>query len=253
MFLGAKYHALSMSETITIILQRIVEKRFTQHSVVNVAKIVSMQSDPVLRKSVNECDLINVDGMGVVWGGRLLGENIPERVAGIDLFLNLSQKAAEMKLPIFLLGAKEDIVLETKLELCRRFPELIVAGYHHGYFWQDEKAVVEKIKNSGARLLFVAITSPKKENFISDWKDELGVDFVMGVGGSFDVIAGVAKRAPEWIQKIGMEWFYRFVQEPRRMFNRAIVSNFKFLLLLLYSFFSKRVRREGVTRIKTNL
>jgi N-acetylglucosaminyldiphosphoundecaprenol N-acetyl-beta-D-mannosaminyltransferase len=114
-----------------------------------------------------------------------------------------------------------------------KHPGLKLAGYHHGYFWDDEEAVVEEIKQSGAKLLFVAITSPKKENFINRWQDRLGVNFVMGVGGTFDVVAGKVKRAPKWMQKAGLEWSYRVLQEPRRMFKRYLVTNSLFAKYLL--------------------
>src|SRR5690606_14592871 len=113
------------------------------------------------------------------------------------------------------------------------YPGLNVAGYHHGYFWDDEQAMVEKVRASGAQLLFVAITSPKKENFINRWRDQLGVTFVMGVGGTFDVVAGKVKRAPLWMQRWGLEWFYRVMQEPGRMWKHYLVTNSQFAWLLL--------------------
>ena len=112
-------------------------------------------------------------------------------------------------------------------------PNLNIAGTHHGYFWDDEEAVVNRIKESGAKLLFVAITSPKKENFINKWQDKLGVNFVMGVGGTFDVVAGKVNRAPKWMQNAGLEWLYRVLQEPGRMWKRYLVTNSKFAWLLI--------------------
>mgnify|MGYP001547788341 CR=1 FL=1 len=196
----------TMDETVDVIAQRVEKKIFTQHVVVNVAKVVNMRKDLVLNESVCACEIINIDGMGVVLGARMLGHEIPERVAGIDLFHHLLQMSAERGFPVFLLGARNEIVLEARRRVEELYPNLIVAGCHHGYFWDDEAAVVEKIHESGARLLFVAITSPKKENFINKWKDQLGVDFVMGVGGTFDVVAGKVKRAPLWMQEYGLEW-----------------------------------------------
>ncbi len=170
-----------MAETVDIIADRIAASQFTQHVVVNVAKIINMQKDPVLKESVESCDIINIDGMGVVWGARLLGHEIPERVAGVDLFHSLLEMSSKKGFPVFLLGAKEEIVIETKRRVEARYSGLNVVGYNHGYFWEHEQIVVDKIKESGARLLFVAITSPKKEIFINKWRTQLGVDFVMGV------------------------------------------------------------------------
>ncbi|MEM5327440.1 WecB/TagA/CpsF family glycosyltransferase [Paraburkholderia sp. JHI2823] len=215
-------------ETVELVKNRVEARRFTQHVVVNVAKVVHMQHDVVLAASIRACDIINIDGMGVVWAARLLGVEVPERVAGVDLFDDLLAMAAERGLPVFLLGATPEVVQATAEIVAQRYHRLIVAGYHHGYFWDDEHAIVEKIQASGARLLFVAITSPKKENFINRWRDQLGVDFVMGVGGTFDVVAGKVRRAPVWMQRSGLEWLYRVIQEPGRMWRRYLTTNLQF-------------------------
>ena len=154
-------HAWSMDDTVRTVNERLEENCFTQHVVVNVAKLINMQSDPVLAESVTSCDIVNIDGAGVVAGGRILGLKIPERDAGADLFCRLLQMSAEHGYPVFLLGARDEVVKEARIRVERQYPELIVAGHHHGYFWDDEEAVVNKIHESGARLLFVAITSPK--------------------------------------------------------------------------------------------
>ena len=229
-----------MVETVAFIADRIEKKDFLQHVVVNVAKLVNMQKDAELAESVKACDLINIDGMGVVLGARFMGHDIPERVAGVDLFHNLLDMSAEKGFPVFLLGAEEGIVTKTAEKVKELHKGINVVGYHHGYFWDDEEAVVEQIKASGARLLFVAITSPKKENFINKWQDQLGVDFVMGVGGTFDVVAGKVKRAPVWMQNYGLEWFYRVMQEPGRMWKRYAETNSKFAWLLLKEKFKSK-------------
>ncbi len=230
---GCAMHSLTMAETLQMIAARLDAGVFTQHAVVNVAKLVHMQQDAVLRKSVIDCDIINIDGMGVVWGARFLGHSVPERVAGIDLFHGLLALSARRGFPVYLLGATEEVVMSAAVNLQMVYPDLKIAGHHHGYFWDDEVAVVERIRASGARLLFVAITSPQKENFIARWKGALGVDFVMGVGGTFDVVAGKVKRAPLWMQRSGLEWLYRVMQEPRRMWRRYLSTNSRFAWLLL--------------------
>lgn len=229
---GTTMHALTMSETVAWINERISARRFTQHVVVNVAKLVHMQGDATLRASVEECDIVNIDGMGVVWGARLLGRPVRERVAGVDLFHALVSLAAERGYPIFLLGAEDEVVRRAYDRLKGEHPALAIVGFHHGYFWAREEEVVQQIAASGARLLFVAITSPKKENFINRWRDQLGVDFVMGVGGTFDVVAGKVRRAPKWMQRAGLEWFYRVLQEPRRMWKRYLTTNSKYVAML---------------------
>jgi len=245
-FLDCPMDVATMAETVDIVSDRIRKKQFTQHVVVNVAKLVNMRRDSQLRESVAACDIINIDGMGVVFGGRFLGHDISERVAGVDLFLALLARSAELGFPVFLLGAEESVVKKVAADVQEIYSDLDVAGFHHGYFWNDEEEIVRKIGKSGARLLFVAITSPKKENFINRWKSELNVDFVMGVGGSFDVVAGKVRRAPVWMQRAGLEWFYRLLQEPLRMTRRYFVTNSEFAWLLLRQKFRDwRIKRGG--------
>lgn len=243
--LGCPMDVASMRETVESIRKAVLAKRFTQHVVINVAKVVHMRDDAQLRESVESCDIINIDGMGVVLGARFLGYDVRERVAGIDLFHELLAMSACEGLSVYLLGAQDEVVTTTVRKVEALYPGLRIAGYHHGYFWDDEAAMVETIRASGARLLFVAITSPKKENFINRWRDELGVTFVMGVGGTFDVVAGKVKRAPLWMQKWGLEWLYRVIQEPGRMWKRYLVTNSKFAWLLLKEKFAQLVARHS--------
>jgi N-acetylglucosaminyldiphosphoundecaprenol N-acetyl-beta-D-mannosaminyltransferase len=234
----------TMDDSVRFIIERIEKGQFTQHVVVNVAKIINMRKDQFLGNSVRSCELINIDGMGVVFGGRMLGYKITERVSGVDLFDRLLQKCAEHRFPIYLLGATTDVVLEVRKRIENDYKDLNVVGHHHGFFWGNEAEVVEDIKTSGAKLLFVAITSPKKEIFINHWKDHLGVDFVMGVGGTFDVVAGVVKRAPQWMQKSGFEWLYRIIQEPSRMWKRYAITNTIYIWLITKEIFLRKSTRE---------
>jgi N-acetylglucosaminyldiphosphoundecaprenol N-acetyl-beta-D-mannosaminyltransferase len=116
-----------------------------------------------------------------------------------------------------------------------RYPGLVIAGWRDGY-WQgeaQEAAVAEQVRASGADLLFVAIGSPRKEQFLGRWQETMRIPFAMGVGGTFDVAIGRVKRAPRWMQRAGLEWFYRFLQEPRRMFHRYFIEDMAFIWLLL--------------------
>lgn len=235
-FLGAKMHPWTMARTVEEIETRVSTGAFTQHVVVNVAKIVQMRDDDELRAAVNGCHIINVDGAGVVWGARFLDHNIPERVAGIDLFIELLGMAARRGYGVYFLGAADGVIEETVRVAKEMTPRLNVAGWHHGYYWREEggeEKVVEDIRTSGAQLLFVGMTSPRKEKFIDRHRESLAVPFVMGVGGSFDVLAGKVKRAPRWMQRAGLEWFYRLIQEPKRMWRRYLTTNTRFGMLLL--------------------
>lgn len=223
----------TMSETLTLIENRIKNNMFTQHVVVNVAKLVNMQKDQILRESIQACDIINIDGMGVVWAGRILGHKISERVTGIDLFNSILSMSVNDGFSVFFLGGTKEVVEKTASICGKNYKGLKVAGYHHGYFDKNDKSVVDYVEKSGADLLFVAFSSPEKELFINKWRNQLGVKFVMGVGGTFDIVAGKTKRAPLWMQQSGLEWFYRVIQEPRRMWKRYLITNSIFLFLLI--------------------
>lgn len=231
--LGCKIDRLDMAGTVAA-CERIVERgEFAQQVSINAAKLVAMGEDTELREAVEGCRLINADGQSVVWASRLLGDPLPERVAGIDLMLELLALAERRGYPIYILGARQQ-VLETAVQRLReRFPGLQVAGCRDGYFAEEEsEELVTEIRASGARLLFVAISSPRKERWLARYGGRLGVSFAMGVGGSIDVVAGITRRAPKGWQRLGLEWLYRLLQEPRRMLRRYLVSNLRFSLLV---------------------
>lgn len=232
--MGCQIDNLSMEETLQKIETFIQSGKAHQHVVINVDKIVKANKDHELRRIINECALINVDGMPVVWASRLLGKPLKERVAGVDLFEALMQRSAEKAWRIYFLGATEEVVSTVKRCYERKYPAISIVGYRNGY-WSDEQEadVVEHIKIAQADLLFVAISSPKKEQFLSRYQVDMKIPFAMGVGGTFDVAAGKIKRAPVWMQKSGFEWFYRFLQEPRRMFKRYFIDDIGFFWLLL--------------------
>lgn len=230
---------LTMRETIDIINDSIRNKKPIQHIVVNAAKLVHMQTDDELYRSVVGSDIINADGMAVVWASGLLGRPLPERVAGVDLMQELVVLASEKKYRIFFFGGKEKVVSEVVRKYTSVFGKEIIAGYRNGYFQKEEEHLIaNQIAASRADILFVAISSPTKEIFLNTYKEHLKIPFIMGVGGSFDVVAGKIKRAPLWMQKSGLEWFYRLIQEPRRMWKRYLVTN----TLFLYYIFKEKVR-----------
>lgn len=239
--LNAVIDNYSTEETLAIVENAIKNKKQIHHTVVNAGKIVAMQSDLQLRKSVNESDLINADGQAVVWASRILRKPLKERVAGIDLMINLVACAHKNNTKIFFFGAKEEVVKEVVNKYSKAYSPNIIAGYRNGYFKkEEEQEIAKEISKSGASILFVAISSPTKENFLYENKELLSnVNFIMGVGGSFDVVSGKVKRAPLWMQNSGMEWFYRFIQEPKRMWKRYLVGNTKFIFLVLKERLSK--------------
>ena len=210
----------------------IAERRAVQHVVLNAGKVVMMQDQPPLRDAVAGCEVVHADGQSIVWAGRLAGLAVPERVAGIDLMQSLLGVCEARAWPVYFLGATDD-VLERFVSVVReRHPGLPIAGYRNGYF-TDDSAVAASIEQSGARALFVGISSPRKELFLQHCLAEMGPVFAMGVGGSFDVLAGMTPRAPLWVQRSGLEWFFRLMQEPRRLASRYLIGNTRFAVLAI--------------------
>lgn len=228
------FDPLTMRETIAWIDQTLEYPGSPlQHTVLNAAKIVRATRDPFLRASIEDSDIVNVDGQAVVWAARLLGHHVPERVAGIDLMSELLQSANDRHRRVFFLGATEEIVERVVERVERELPGVIVAGRHHGYFSAAEEAdVVATVAAASVDILFVAMPTPRKEEFIHRHLEHLEVRLAMGVGGSFDVLAGLTKRAPRWVQRAGLEWAYRLAQEPRRLFKRYAVTNARFVALV---------------------
>ena len=224
----------TMDETVDIIDKSIQNKLHLHHVVINAAKLVHMQKDRELYDSVVNSDIINPDGQAVVWASKFLGQPLKERVAGIDLMENLVKLSHEKNYKVFFFGAKEEVVKGVVDRYTKEYSKEIIAGYRNGYFKKDEEeSIARQIASSGADILFVAITSPTKEIFLNTYKDIIDIPFIMGVGGSFDVVAGKVSRAPIWMQKAGLEWFYRFLQEPRRMWKRYLVTNSLFIWYML--------------------
>lgn len=233
--MGCQVDNLTMEETLGRVEGFIQSGRPHQHVVVNVDKLVKASRDPGLRRIINECALINADGMPVVWASRLLGKPLKERVAGVDLFEALMARAGDKGWRVFLLGAREEVVRAVKDTYERKYPKLQICGYRNGY-WKgeaEEAQVAAQVKDSQADLLFVAISSPKKEQFLGRYQADMKIPFAMGVGGTFDVAIGKVKRAPLWMQNSGLEWFYRFLQEPRRMFRRYFIDDVAFIWLFI--------------------
>lgn len=243
-FLETPLHALTMAETLSLAEDAMANHEPLHHTVVNVSKLVNMRADPVLAQDVSEADLINVDGAGVVWGARLFGVQVPERVAGIDIMEAMFRICAERGFRPYLLGAEEHVLQAVKRRLAREYPGFEVAGARDGYFSADqEEGIILEINDSGADCLFVALPTPRKERFLFRYRLVLQPSFIMGVGGSFDVYGGKVSRAPKWVQAIGMEWAHRVLQEPRRLWRRYWDTNRAYLVLLWTNYWRARRSR----------
>jgi N-acetylglucosaminyldiphosphoundecaprenol N-acetyl-beta-D-mannosaminyltransferase len=231
--LGAPLDAVTLDDAVKVVDEAVASRRPTLNASLNAAKLVRMQTDSELRESVELCEIVTADGVPVVWAARALGHEVPGRVNGTDLMEVLFAHAAERGYSVFLFGSEPGIVSRARAEIERRHPAIRIAGTQHGFFDpSEEEAVVQRIAAARPDILFIALGTPQKELFQARHRDALGVPFTMGVGGSFEVLAGVRRRAPRWAQRAGLEWAFRMVQEPRRLAGRYLVGNAQFIYLV---------------------
>jgi len=231
--LGCGIDRMDMRQTLARCEELIARREFAQHVAINAAKLVAMQQDPDLRRIVEGCELVSADGQAVVWASRMLHDPLPERVAGIDLMQELFALAERRGFRVFVLGAKAAVLEQARRRIMAKHPRLQFVGMRDGYFSEAEEAeVAEQVRDARPDILFVAISSPRKEYWLGRYGRTIDVPFVMGVGGAIDVVAGITRRAPRPLQQLGLEWAYRLVQEPRRLWRRYAVTNLRFGWLL---------------------
>jgi N-acetylglucosaminyldiphosphoundecaprenol N-acetyl-beta-D-mannosaminyltransferase len=231
--LDVEFDALTLRETVDAAAEMIRSGQRGYIATVNVAILIMMRSDERLARFVRSSRFVVADGQPLVWISRLQPVPLPERVTGVDMVSALSERAAAEGLGIYLMGASQTVVEEVARRLRARSPSLRIAGVADGYFsWEQAGERARAIAESRAQILFVGMGVPRQERFVEEFWDQLGVALVIGVGGSFDVLAGARLRAPGWVQRIGMEWLYRLAQEPRRLFLRYVLTNTQFVLLM---------------------
>ena len=233
-FFNIRIHPLSRSEFLNTIETNLKNGNQIIQSGLNAASFNELISNKELKQAYINSDLINIDGMSVVWALRFLGNEVPERVACPDLAEDILAMAEKNNFRVFLFGAKEKNLLLSIKRLQDRYPKLLIAGFRNGYYKEDEElAIVDMINSANPDILFLGMPSPRKELFVEKYRQNLSAKYIFGVGGLFDIFSGLKKRAPKWLQNIGMEWFYRFAQEPFRMWRRYLIGNFKFIWLVL--------------------
>jgi N-acetylglucosaminyldiphosphoundecaprenol N-acetyl-beta-D-mannosaminyltransferase len=240
---GIPVAAVTLDATLALVDEAVRTRRRLRIGVINAAKVVNMRRDQALRADVLGSDLILADGAAVVWSSRLLGRRLPERVAGIDLMSAILARGGERGYRVYCLGAEEPVLQEAVRRICAAHPGLSVVGAQHGWFTEaEEPRVAAAIAAARPDVLFVAMSSPRKERFLARWGEALDLPVWHGVGGSFDVLAGKVRRAPPAWQRLGLEWLYRVAQEPRRLWRRYLVTNAVFTALVAL----EMVRRRNV-------
>lgn len=230
-YLGVYVSTLTYDEIIKQLKDRIATKKTSTIIAVNPEKLVAAERDIHLKELINSATFQIPDGTGVLLASKLNGGKIRSRVTGIDMMERLIQFAANENHRVYLYGAKEEVVSLAKVNLEKSYPKLEIVGYSNGYE-TDNKMLVQKINDSKATLLFVALGSPRQELWIRDHMDLLpDVKVFQGVGGSFDVFAGHVKRAPKLFRKLGLEWFYRLITDPRRIKRQLVLPLFLFKII----------------------
>jgi N-acetylglucosaminyldiphosphoundecaprenol N-acetyl-beta-D-mannosaminyltransferase len=243
--LGLSFDTVTMETAVDRCLELCRGPR-SSHTIitVNASHLCMMRRDPELAQACRSGHLILADGMSVVWGLRASGQRIPERVAGVDLMVRLLAAAGEHRVRVYLLGARREVVTELVKRVRVQYPSLEIAGFRDGYFGATSHlSIVEDIRSSGAHMLFVGMPSPFKETWCERYRRSLDVPVIVGVGGSFDVLAGFIRRAPRWVQSMGMEWFWRLLMEPRKLWKRYLTTNSEFIWLVCREIIVRRLSR----------
>lgn len=232
---------IDMNETVSLV-EKYVQRKIPLHLIgVNADKINELNQNERLRQIVNSCGVINADGASVIMASKFLGKPLPERVAGIDLMQKLVRISEKKGYSIYLLGAEQEVVDKTSEVLKQRYPRLKIKGVHNGYFKEkDWPKISTELKEKKPDFIFVGITSPLKEYLVEYLQDDGNDGVFMGVGGSFDVISGKIHRAPKWMQKINLEWLFRVIQEPKRLFKRYFIGNVIFIINIFKEKFNMR-------------
>ncbi|QOR33682.1 WecB/TagA/CpsF family glycosyltransferase [Clostridium sp. 'deep sea'] len=218
----------TLKNTAQLINSWINEGKMRQHIVTaNSEVLYKTKSDLKLKRILQKASLVTADGIGVVWASKILGDSLPERVTGYDLMHELFSLMNNTEKSVYLLGAKPEVVSAATFEIKRLYPGVVIKGYSDGYFDKElEVEIINDIKALEPDLLLVCLGCPTQEYWINENLAKLPVKVAIGLGGSFDHLAGVLKRAPERWQKMGMEWAYRLVTDPKRIGRATALPKF---------------------------
>lgn len=244
---GVPVNALTMNQVLGRVHRAIDTNAPLHIGVISASKVANMRRNAELRDAVLQSDIILADGMSVVWASKLLRRPLPERVAGIDLMTEILRAGSARGDRVYCFGATDEVLDAVKDHIARQYPGVVLAGSHNGYYKpEDEAKIALDIAASNADVLFVAMSSPMKEQFLARYASQIKIAVTHGVGGSFDVVAGKVKRAPKLWQRLGCEWLYRVLQEPGRMWKRYLVTNTVFVCMFVGEVFGGSRRRRSL-------
>lgn len=228
------------------IIKLVLKRQSSYICVANVHMTIEAYWDKEFATSVNNADLVTPDGMPIVMALRLLYGLKQERVAGMDLLPDLLKEAEERNLSVFFYGGTQEMLDKTKRFIQEHYPSLEKHNYLSPPFRpltnEEEESVIKQINDTGANIVFVALGCPKQEKWMASMKGRIN-SCMIGIGGALPVMIGEQKRAPYWMQKASLEWFYRLIQEPRRLFKRYLVTNTLFIFLIIKQLFTNRFKK----------
>ena len=231
--LGIPIAPFTMEESVSVIDGLIKNKKPSLIATANAEMVMMAQQDNVLADILRSAALVVPDGAGVVWAARQLGRTVPQRVAGYDLVQKLLSVSGHKGYRLYFLGAAPGIAAKAKLYAEQKHPGVAIVGVRDGYFQPaDEDAVIAEITECRPDILLVALGVPRQEKWLANNLGRLRVPVVMGVGGTFDVMAGVVTRAPAWMQQSGLEWLYRLLKQPHRALRMLALPRFVMKVLL---------------------
>ena len=248
-----KYHLISINITSGTYqnfidgLVKLTDQRSTYVCIANVHMLVEAYKDSAFSAIVNNADIVTPDGVPLGWGLKLLYGIKQQRVAGMDLLPDLLKQAEQKNIPVFFYGGTDEMLNKVNGSVQIKYPKLFVAGTYSPPFRTltvaEDEQIADKINASGARLVFVVLGCPKQEKWMASMKGKINA-VMIGIGGALPVFVGMQKRAPKWMQKSGMEWFFRLCQEPGRLFKRYFVTNSLFIFLLFKTWLSSRFKTK---------
>ena len=229
--LGVRFDAVTMQQAVDTAMDRLRARRKGYVVTPNPEIVDLCRKDSAYRDLVNRAALVLPDGIGIIYAAKILGEPVSGKVAGVEFAEHLVSAMAKEHMRLFLLGAKPGVAEQAGKNLCAKYPGLVLAGTHDGYFSDPQTAVDAVNACGGADVVFVCLGAPKQEKFMARYQDALDATLLCGLGGSLDVFAGVAKRAPDIFIKLGLEWFYRLLKQPSRIGRMMTLP--KFLLIVI--------------------
>ena len=242
---GLRVDNVILDEATTIIERFLKEDRLRIIYTPNTEIVMAAKEDENIRNIINAGDLVTPDGVGLIYGSRIKKKPLRERVTGFDLSIKILEIANEKGYSLFLLGGKEGVAKAAGENIIKRYPNIKLAGFHHGYFkgshigrnnHEEELGIIHSINKAKPDIIFVGLGFPKQEIWIDANKNRLNSKVIIGNGGTMDILSGNAKRAPEVFQKLGLEWLYRLIREPSRIKRQMVIPKF-----MLYVLFSKNV------------